>query len=54
MSKNIKILLFELAMIIGKSDFEYPIFIVYLIKQRIIRLRNCIVVFDTSSNSIYF
>lgn len=33
MSKNIKILLFELAMIIGKSDFEYPIFIVYLLSR---------------------
>lgn len=31
--KYIKIILFELGMIIGKSDFEYPIFIVYLLSR---------------------
>ena len=29
--KKLKLTLFELGMIIGKSDFEYPIFIVYLL-----------------------
>lgn len=35
MVKKTKILFYELGMILGNSDFEYPIFVIYLLHQRI-------------------